>query len=77
HRPHLISSLLLRLESIILSVYIALSIWPIKNQTSATLMQILILAFSACEASAGLAILIASTQTHASDHLCDLNLLQC
>uniref|UniRef100_A0A8C6J0Q6 NADH-ubiquinone oxidoreductase chain 4L n=1 Tax=Melopsittacus undulatus TaxID=13146 RepID=A0A8C6J0Q6_MELUD len=73
HHTHLISSLLC-LKTII---YIALSIWPNKKQTSETLMQILILAFSACEAGAGLAILVASRQTRASNHLHNLNLLQC
>nr|YP_010001062.1 NADH dehydrogenase subunit 4L [Lepidothrix coronata]QOD97000.1 NADH dehydrogenase subunit 4L [Lepidothrix coronata] len=77
HRMHLISALLC-LESMMLSMYIALSMWPIQTQmTSSTLMPILMLAFSACEAGAGLAILVASTRTHGSDQLHNLNLLQC
>nr|WDE84715.1 NADH dehydrogenase subunit 4L [Empidonax minimus]WDE84729.1 NADH dehydrogenase subunit 4L [Empidonax alnorum]WDE84716.1 NADH dehydrogenase subunit 4L [Empidonax minimus]WDE84718.1 NADH dehydrogenase subunit 4L [Empidonax minimus]WDE84719.1 NADH dehydrogenase subunit 4L [Empidonax minimus] len=77
HRTHLISALLC-LESMMLSMYIALSLWPIQTQTtSSTLMPILMLAFSACEAGTGLAILVASTRTHGSDHLNNLNLLQC
>nr|QFU28630.1 NADH dehydrogenase subunit 4L [Cuculus canorus] len=77
HRTHLISALLC-LESMMLSMYMALSIWPIENQTpSPTLMPILMLAFSACEAGTGLAMLVASTRTHGSDHLHNLNLLQC
>nr|YP_009318488.1 NADH dehydrogenase subunit 4L [Alopecoenas salamonis]APA17094.1 NADH dehydrogenase subunit 4L [Alopecoenas salamonis] len=77
HRTHLISALLC-LESMMLSMYLALSIWPIENQvTSSTLTPILMLAFSACEAGAGLAMLVASTRTHGSDHLHNLNLLQC
>nr|QOP62276.1 NADH dehydrogenase subunit 4L [Manacus manacus] len=77
HRMHLISALLC-LESMMLSMYIALSMWPIQTQTtSPTLMPILMLAFSACEAGAGLAVLVASTRTHGSDHLHNLNLLQC
>nr|YP_001096528.1 NADH dehydrogenase subunit 4L [Melopsittacus undulatus]ABO36791.1 NADH dehydrogenase subunit 4L [Melopsittacus undulatus]QNS38206.1 NADH dehydrogenase subunit 4L [Melopsittacus undulatus]UBQ34019.1 NADH dehydrogenase subunit 4L [Melopsittacus undulatus] len=77
HRAHLISALLC-LESMMLSMYIALSIWPIENQTpSSTLMPILMLTFSACEAGTGLATLVASTRTHGSDHLQNLNLLQC
>ncbi|NWI29009.1 NU4LM oxidoreductase, partial [Sula dactylatra] len=77
HRTHLISALLC-LESIILSIYIALSIWPIENQaTTFTTMPLLILTFSACEAATGLAMLVASTRTHGSDHLHNLNLLQC
>ncbi|NWX00653.1 NU4LM oxidoreductase, partial [Caloenas nicobarica] len=77
HRTHLISALLC-LESMILSLYIALSIQPVENQaTSFTLTPVLILAFSACEAGAGPAILVTSTRTHGSDHLHNLNLLQC
>nr|YP_009407607.1 NADH dehydrogenase subunit 4L [Himantopus himantopus]ASC43051.1 NADH dehydrogenase subunit 4L [Himantopus himantopus] len=77
HRTHLISALLC-LESMMLSMYIALSIWPVENQaTSHTLMPVLMLSFSACEAGTGLAMLVASTRTHGSDHLHNLNLLQC
>nr|QGW42744.1 NADH dehydrogenase subunit 4L [Pelecanus crispus]QOD97389.1 NADH dehydrogenase subunit 4L [Pelecanus crispus] len=77
HRTHLISALLC-LESMMLSMYIALSTWPIENQAAASsLMPILMLAFSACEAGTGLAMLVASTRTHGSDHLHNLNLLQC
>nr|YP_009111876.1 NADH dehydrogenase subunit 4L [Ardea modesta]AHN95720.1 NADH dehydrogenase subunit 4L [Ardea modesta] len=77
HRTRLISALLC-LESMMLSMYIALSIWPIENQTtSPTLMPMLMLTFSACEAGTGLAMLVASTRTHGSDHLHNLNLLQC
>nr|YP_009652716.1 NADH dehydrogenase subunit 4L [Psittacula eupatria]QCG69046.1 NADH dehydrogenase subunit 4L [Psittacula eupatria] len=77
HRAHLISALLC-LESMMLSMYIALSTWPIENQSpSSTLMPILMLTFSACEAGTGLAMLVASTRTHGSDHLQNLNLLQC
>nr|USH58362.1 NADH dehydrogenase subunit 4L [Cyclopsitta diophthalma diophthalma] len=77
HRTHLISALLC-LESMMLSMYMALSTWPIENQTpSFTLTPILMLTFSACEAGTGLAMLVASTRTHGSDHLQNLNLLQC
>nr|YP_009976019.1 NADH dehydrogenase subunit 4L [Cinclosoma clarum]YP_009976032.1 NADH dehydrogenase subunit 4L [Cinclosoma castanotum]QNL16312.1 NADH dehydrogenase subunit 4L [Cinclosoma clarum]QNL16324.1 NADH dehydrogenase subunit 4L [Cinclosoma clarum]QNL16337.1 NADH dehydrogenase subunit 4L [Cinclosoma clarum]QNL16352.1 NADH dehydrogenase subunit 4L [Cinclosoma clarum]QNL16363.1 NADH dehydrogenase subunit 4L [Cinclosoma clarum] len=77
HRTHLISALLC-LESMMLSMYLALSMWPIQTQTpSATILPILMLAFSACEAGTGLALLVASTRTHGSDHLHNFNLLQC
>nr|YP_001586253.1 NADH dehydrogenase subunit 4L [Archilochus colubris]ABO93117.1 NADH dehydrogenase subunit 4L [Archilochus colubris] len=77
HRTHLVSALLC-LESMMLSMYIALSTWPAENlMTSSTLLPILMLAFSACEAGTGLAMLVASTRTHGSDHLHNLNLLQC
>nr|UFK27577.1 NADH dehydrogenase subunit 4L [Elanus caeruleus] len=77
HRTHLISALLC-LESMMLSMYIALSIWPIENQAASfTTTPMLMLTFSACEAGIGLALLVASTRTHGSDHLHNLNLLQC
>nr|AYN73583.1 NADH dehydrogenase subunit 4L [Phoeniculus purpureus] len=77
HRTHLISALLC-LESMMLSLYVALSIWPTESQTaSPTLLPILMLALSACEAGAGLAMLVASARTHGSDHLHNLSLLQC
>nr|YP_009991578.1 NADH dehydrogenase subunit 4L [Chloroceryle aenea]AYN73455.1 NADH dehydrogenase subunit 4L [Chloroceryle aenea]QNN84387.1 NADH dehydrogenase subunit 4L [Chloroceryle aenea] len=77
HRTHLVSALLC-LESMMLALYIALSTWPVENQsTSPTLLPTLMLAFSACEAGTGLAMLVASTRTHGSDHLHNLNLLQC
>nr|QHD46974.1 NADH dehydrogenase subunit 4L [Phylloscopus schwarzi] len=77
HRTHLISALLC-LESMMLSMYIALSMWPIQTQSSSsTLLPILMLTFSACEAGTGLALLVASTRTHGSDHLHNFNLLRC
>nr|YP_009180319.1 NADH dehydrogenase subunit 4L [Paradoxornis fulvifrons]ALL96711.1 NADH dehydrogenase subunit 4L [Paradoxornis fulvifrons] len=77
HRTHLISALLC-LESMMLSMYIALSMWPIQTQTaSPILLPILMLTFSACEAGTGLALLVASTRTHGSDHLHNFNLLKC
>ncbi|NWY23648.1 NU4LM oxidoreductase, partial [Pheucticus melanocephalus] len=74
----LLISALLRLESIILSMYIALAIQPFQVQSSAsTILLILIPTFSGCKAGTGLALLVASTRTHGSDHLHNLNLLQC
>ncbi|YP_001648827.1 NADH dehydrogenase subunit 4L (mitochondrion) [Sylvia atricapilla] len=77
HRTHLISALIC-LESMMLSMYVALSMWPIQTQTpSPVLLPIIMLTFSACEAGTGLALLVASTRTHGSDHLHNFNLLQC
>nr|YP_009826185.1 NADH dehydrogenase subunit 4L [Eremophila alpestris]QBX87743.1 NADH dehydrogenase subunit 4L [Eremophila alpestris]QBX87756.1 NADH dehydrogenase subunit 4L [Eremophila alpestris] len=77
HRTHLISALLC-LESMMLSMYVALAMWPIQLQApSSTLLPMLMLTFSACEAGTGLALLVASTRTHGSDHLHNFNLLQC
>nr|YP_001974587.1 NADH dehydrogenase subunit 4L [Cairina moschata]ACD92037.1 NADH dehydrogenase subunit 4L [Cairina moschata]QNN84933.1 NADH dehydrogenase subunit 4L [Cairina moschata] len=77
HRTHLVSALLC-LESMMLSMFVGLTMWPIENQTpSFTMVPIIMLTFSACEAGTGLAILVASTRTHGSDHLHNLSLLQC
>nr|YP_009421130.1 NADH dehydrogenase subunit 4L [Psammoperca waigiensis]ASR74958.1 NADH dehydrogenase subunit 4L [Psammoperca waigiensis] len=77
HRYHLLSALLC-LEGMMLSLFIALSLWPLQlNSTSFSTAPMLLLAFSACEASAGLALLVATARTHGTDHLQSLNLLRC
>uniref|UniRef100_UPI00300364C7 NADH dehydrogenase subunit 4L n=1 Tax=Sphyraena sphyraena TaxID=13692 RepID=UPI00300364C7 len=77
HRHHLLSALLC-LEGMMLSLFIALSLWALQlNSTSLSASPILLLAFSACEASAGLALLVATARTHGTDRLQNLNLLQC
>nr|WNH21473.1 NADH dehydrogenase subunit 4L [Sparisoma viride] len=77
HRTHLLSALLC-LEGMMLSLYIALSLWSLHlDSTSFSPAPMLLLAFSACEASAGLALLVATSRTHGSDSLKNLNLLQC
>nr|YP_002117862.1 NADH dehydrogenase subunit 4L [Epinephelus coioides]YP_009121628.1 NADH dehydrogenase subunit 4L [Epinephelus coioides x Epinephelus lanceolatus]YP_009179457.1 NADH dehydrogenase subunit 4L [Epinephelus malabaricus]AQD17579.1 NADH dehydrogenase subunit 4L [Epinephelus coioides x Epinephelus akaara]ABS54444.1 NADH dehydrogenase subunit 4L [Epinephelus coioides]AIW52205.1 NADH dehydrogenase subunit 4L [Epinephelus coioides]AJG02451.1 NADH dehydrogenase subunit 4L [Epinephelus coioides x Epin len=77
HRTHLLSALLC-LEGMMLSLFMALSLWTVQlNATSLCAAPMLLLAFSACEASAGLALLVATARTHGTDHLQNLNLLQC
>nr|BBG74326.1 NADH dehydrogenase subunit 4L [Bythites fuscus] len=77
HRTHLLSALLC-LEGMMLSLFIALSLWTLQLDTTASSASpMLLLAFSACEASAGLALLVATSRTHGSDRLQSLNLLQC
>nr|NP_740109.1 NADH dehydrogenase subunit 4L [Icelus toyamensis]BAC23730.1 NADH dehydrogenase subunit 4L [Icelus toyamensis] len=77
HRTHLLSALLC-LEGMMLSLFIALSLWTLQlGSTSLSAAPMLLLAFSACEASAGLALLVATSRTHGTDHLQGLNLLQC
>nr|ADV76132.1 NADH dehydrogenase subunit 4L [Sebastes melanostictus]ADV76134.1 NADH dehydrogenase subunit 4L [Sebastes aleutianus] len=77
HRTHLLSSLLC-LEGMMLSLFIGLSIWTLQlGSTNFSAAPMLLLAFSACEASAGLALLVATARTHGSDRLQTLNLLQC
>nr|YP_010957259.1 NADH dehydrogenase subunit 4L [Starksia nanodes]WMY90560.1 NADH dehydrogenase subunit 4L [Starksia nanodes] len=77
HRTHLLSALLC-LEGMMLSLFIALSLWTLQlNSTSFSLSPMLLLAFSACEASAGLALLVATARTHGTDRLQNMNLLKC
>nr|NP_443679.1 NADH dehydrogenase subunit 4L [Dactyloptena peterseni]NP_740018.1 NADH dehydrogenase subunit 4L [Dactyloptena tiltoni]BAB70399.1 NADH dehydrogenase subunit 4L [Dactyloptena peterseni]BAC23626.1 NADH dehydrogenase subunit 4L [Dactyloptena tiltoni] len=77
HRTHLLSALLC-LEGMMLSLFIALSLWALQlDSTNLSSAPMLLLAFSACEASTGLAILVATARTHGSDRLQSLNLLQC
>nr|YP_010960478.1 NADH dehydrogenase subunit 4L [Lepidopus altifrons]WNH37855.1 NADH dehydrogenase subunit 4L [Lepidopus altifrons] len=77
HRTHLLSALLC-LEAMMLSLFLALSVWSLQlESTNSSAAPMLLLAFSACEASAGLALLVATARTHGSDRLQSLNLLQC
>ncbi|YP_009112429.1 NADH dehydrogenase subunit 4L (mitochondrion) [Chelmon rostratus] len=77
HRTHLLSALLC-LEGMMLSLFIAFSLWALQlDATNFSTSPMLLLAFSACEASAGLALLVATARTHGSDQLKNLNLLQC
>nr|UCU57851.1 NADH dehydrogenase subunit 4L [Dibamus bourreti]BAX39037.1 NADH dehydrogenase subunit 4L [Dibamus bogadeki] len=77
HRTHLVSALLC-IEGMMLALFTALTIGLSNTQlTSSAMSPILLLAFSACEAGAGLALLVATSRTHGSDHMQNLNLLQC
>nr|BBM34857.1 NADH dehydrogenase subunit 4L [Nectoliparis pelagicus] len=77
HRAHLLSALLC-LEGMMLTLFIALSIWTLQlGALTLSATPILLLAFSACEASTGLALLVAATRTHGTTRLQGLNLLQC
>lgn len=77
HRTHLVSALLC-IEAIMLALFTALTMFSSALQLPATsISPILLLAFSACEAGTGLALLVATSRTHGSDHLKNLNLLQC
>nr|YP_009420035.1 NADH dehydrogenase subunit 4L [Kraemeria cunicularia]BBA12779.1 NADH dehydrogenase subunit 4L [Kraemeria cunicularia] len=77
HRTHLLSSLLC-LEGMMLSLFLGLSLWALQT-TSANFCTapLILLALSACEASAGLSLLVATSRTHGSDHLKALTILQC
>ncbi|YP_009172459.1 NADH dehydrogenase subunit 4L (mitochondrion) [Cyprinodon variegatus] len=77
HRTHLLSALLC-LEGMMLSLFIALALWTLQlDSTNFASSPMILLAFSACEASAGLALLVATARTHGTDRLQSLNLLQC
>nr|YP_010503117.1 NADH dehydrogenase subunit 4L [Hemigrammus ocellifer]UXD79000.1 NADH dehydrogenase subunit 4L [Hemigrammus ocellifer] len=77
HRTHFMSALLC-LEGMMLSLFIALALWALQlESTSFSTAPMLLLTFSACEASAGLALLVAATRTHGTNHLQNLNLLKC
>nr|YP_010121818.1 NADH dehydrogenase subunit 4L [Sinocyclocheilus longibarbatus]YP_010401813.1 NADH dehydrogenase subunit 4L [Sinocyclocheilus liboensis]QRE84031.1 NADH dehydrogenase subunit 4L [Sinocyclocheilus longibarbatus]QSQ87124.1 NADH dehydrogenase subunit 4L [Sinocyclocheilus longibarbatus]UQV80951.1 NADH dehydrogenase subunit 4L [Sinocyclocheilus liboensis] len=77
HRTHLLSALLC-LEGMMLSLFIALALWTLQlESTASSTAPMLLLAFSACEASTGLALLVATARTHGTDRLQNLNLLQC
>nr|BBH37118.1 NADH dehydrogenase subunit 4L [Eviota ocellifer] len=77
HRSHLLSALLC-LEGMMLSLFLAFSLWALEFTNLAfSASPVLLLAFSACEASAGLGLLVATARTHGTDHLKNLNLLQC
>nr|YP_001293705.1 NADH dehydrogenase subunit 4L [Dorosoma petenense]BAF64018.1 NADH dehydrogenase subunit 4L [Dorosoma petenense] len=76
-RTHLLSALLC-LEGMMLSLFVALSLWTLQTEaTNFSAAPMLLLAFSACEASTGLALLVATARTHGTDRLQSLNLLQC
>uniref|UniRef100_UPI0030FF00C6 NADH dehydrogenase subunit 4L n=1 Tax=Astroscopus sexspinosus TaxID=3127373 RepID=UPI0030FF00C6 len=77
HRIHLLSALLC-LEGMMLSIYISLSLWTLQlNTPNFSAAPILLLAFSACEASTGLALMVATARTHGCDYMKTLNLLKC
>nr|YP_007026363.1 NADH dehydrogenase subunit 4L [Taeniura meyeni]AFV13134.1 NADH dehydrogenase subunit 4L [Taeniura meyeni] len=77
NRSHLLSALIC-LEGMMLSLFIAISLWSVTMASPiCSLMPMILLTFSACEASSGLALLVATARTHGSDTLKNLNLLQC
>nr|QWW34083.1 NADH dehydrogenase subunit 4L [Leptobrachella alpina] len=77
HRTHLLSALLC-LEGTMLSLYLATSLWSLSLYLPTySLLPLLVLTFSACEAATGLSLMIATTRAHGNDKLYNLNLLQC
>nr|YP_010242235.1 NADH dehydrogenase subunit 4L [Gymnura altavela]QTJ25342.1 NADH dehydrogenase subunit 4L [Gymnura altavela] len=77
NRSHLLSALIC-LEGMMLSLFIAIAMWSMTmGSPTCSLAPMILLTFSACEASSGLALLVATARTHGSDTLKALNLLQC
>nr|YP_009003556.1 NADH dehydrogenase subunit 4L [Luetkenotyphlus brasiliensis]AGZ19041.1 NADH dehydrogenase subunit 4L [Luetkenotyphlus brasiliensis] len=77
HRAHLLSALIC-LEGMMLSMYIGFALWCLQTEALLfSLSPMILLTFSACEAAAGLAILVGTTRTHGSDLMQNLTLLQC
>nr|NP_008440.1 NADH dehydrogenase subunit 4L [Pelomedusa subrufa]AAD05062.1 NADH dehydrogenase subunit 4L [Pelomedusa subrufa] len=77
HQKYLISTLL-ALEGMTLTLFTAVSTEALQLQTPPfTIPAILMLAFSACDTSTGLSLLVATSRTHGLDMLKNLNLLQC
>nr|YP_009178250.1 NADH dehydrogenase subunit 4L [Gyrinophilus palleucus]AJW75554.1 NADH dehydrogenase subunit 4L [Gyrinophilus palleucus] len=77
HRTHLLSALLC-LEGMMLAMFLAMSVLTKQTETTSYFsLPMFLLTFSACEASTGLSLMVATTRTHNTDHLKALNLLQC
>nr|YP_002154499.1 NADH dehydrogenase subunit 4L [Oryzias sarasinorum]BAG69202.1 NADH dehydrogenase subunit 4L [Oryzias sarasinorum] len=77
YRTHLLSALLC-LEAMMLTLFISLSIWALQLvSTSFMACPLILLALSACEAGAGLALLVATARSHGTDRLKNLSLLRC
>nr|ANW06492.1 NADH dehydrogenase subunit 4L [Scutiger ningshanensis] len=77
HRTHLLSALLC-LEGTMLALYLASSLWSTSfSLPMFSIIPMLILTFSACEAGTGLSLMVATTRTYGNDKLHNLSLLQC
>nr|YP_086901.1 NADH dehydrogenase subunit 4L [Bipes tridactylus]AAT08550.1 NADH dehydrogenase subunit 4L [Bipes tridactylus] len=77
HRVHLIS-VLLCIESIMLTMYMFLTLCSINTMTPLlSTSPLMLLTLSACEASTGLSLLVTTIRTHTTDHINSLNVLQC
>nr|AAU20469.1 NADH dehydrogenase subunit 4L [Speleomantes italicus] len=77
NRIHLLSALLC-LEGMMLALFLAMSMWANQLEIiSHFSLPMFILTLSACETSTGLSLMVATTRTHGTDHLKNLNMLQC
>nr|YP_161268.1 NADH dehydrogenase subunit 4L [Phascogale tapoatafa]Q5QS58.1 RecName: Full=NADH-ubiquinone oxidoreductase chain 4L; AltName: Full=NADH dehydrogenase subunit 4L [Phascogale tapoatafa]CAG26389.1 NADH dehydrogenase subunit 4L [Phascogale tapoatafa] len=77
YRSHLMSTLLC-LEGMMLSLFILMALMITHFQVfSVSMIPLILLVFSACEAGVGLALLVKISTTHGNDYIQNLNLLQC
>nr|YP_009910905.1 NADH dehydrogenase subunit 4L [Darevskia clarkorum]QDP70134.1 NADH dehydrogenase subunit 4L [Darevskia clarkorum] len=77
HRTHLMS-ILICIEVMMLIIYLMMAVLISSTNTpTIAILPILLLALSACEASSGLALLVATSRTHGTDHMKTLKLLKC
>nr|YP_086875.1 NADH dehydrogenase subunit 4L [Amphisbaena schmidti]AAT08524.1 NADH dehydrogenase subunit 4L [Amphisbaena schmidti] len=77
HRTHFIS-VLLCIETMMLTLYFIMAHLALHTSTPTnTTMPLMLLTLSACEAGTGLALLVATVRTHSSDHMNNINMLQC
>nr|YP_010156062.1 NADH dehydrogenase subunit 4L [Actinopyga lecanora]QQY85559.1 NADH dehydrogenase subunit 4L [Actinopyga lecanora]QWE50455.1 NADH dehydrogenase subunit 4L [Actinopyga lecanora] len=76
NRLHLLS-LLLCLELLLISLFLNISSWSQLHESFSSLsFSTLLLTLSACEASAGLALMVSLSRSHNTDLLVNINLLQ-
>ncbi|TEA42268.1 hypothetical protein DBR06_SOUSAS1810025 [Sousa chinensis] len=76
YRSHLISALL-GLEGIMVSLFILAALTILNSHfTLASMIPIILLVFTACEAAIGLALLVIIYDTYGTDYVQSLNLLQ-
>nr|ATD52933.1 NADH dehydrogenase subunit 4L [Thylacinus cynocephalus] len=77
YRSHMMSTLLC-LEGMMLSLFITMALLITQfHMFSISMIPLILLVFSACEAGVGLALLVKISGTHGNDHIHNLNLLQC
>nr|YP_009161640.1 NADH dehydrogenase subunit 4L [Meriones libycus]AKS10915.1 NADH dehydrogenase subunit 4L [Meriones libycus] len=76
-RSHLMSTLLC-MEGMMLSLFIMISTLILNSNSMISFsIPIIILVFAACEAAVGLALLVKVSNMYGTDHVQNLNLLQC
>nr|AIG23053.1 NADH dehydrogenase subunit 4L [Dendrolagus dorianus] len=77
YRSHLMSTLLC-LEGMMLSLFILMTLLISHfHMFSASMIPLILLVFSACEAGVGLALLVKTSNNYGNDYVQNLNLLQC